>query len=86
MRTKSPTRWPLLIEYFDRMPREAREALASTAILGNGSPLLRIERAPGSVMAERIKRADAMMMSGDNTVRYVKCSAAAINAILSGAA
>ncbi len=85
MATKRTTRRPLTIEYFDRLPRPAREALANSRVIGNGSPVLLIAKAPGDVMAERIARADAALLAGDNTIRHCKSSRDEINAILCGA-
>lgn len=85
---RRPTLWFLGIDDFDKMPKEARQALANTRILGTArdSQGLRIARAPGATMAARIYAADEVCCSGDNMARGVPAgvTAAKLNAILQG--
>jgi len=73
----------ITIDDYDRFPRLAREAIANSIIIGNGDHRLRVKRAKASVMAERIRRADAMLAKGDN-MAMPGGNLRAINAVLSG--
>lgn len=85
-RTKRPTLWPLTIEYFDRLPREARDAMRDSNLIGNGDPRLRIARAAGPVMAERLRRVDLMLSPGTNLELNARVALVDCNAILQGRA
>jgi hypothetical protein len=84
--TRKADLWPLTIDHFDKMPREAREAMANSAILGNGSPSLKIARAPGPVMAERIRTVDREFLVGSNDRPLERKNPKMLNAILQGTA
>jgi hypothetical protein len=81
---RKPTLWPLTIDYFDRMPREARRALSESKFLGIGDERILIARARGSIMAARIRLADSRMQTGDNLEQYARGSLEEMNAILQG--
>jgi hypothetical protein len=68
----------------DKLPRLARLALHETNLLGNGHPFLRIARAPAAVMAERIRRADALLSCGTNIETQAPCKLSDLDAILCG--
>jgi hypothetical protein len=72
------------IEQIDTWPREARQAICDSVLLGNGHPQFRIARTKGAVMAERIRRADARLCTGNNMERHATCTLAELNAILCG--
>lgn len=85
-RNKRPTLWPLTIEYFDRLPREAREVMRDSNLIGNGDPRLRIALAAGPVMAERLRRVDLMLSPGTNLERNARVALVDCNAVLQGRA
>jgi hypothetical protein len=73
----------LTIEDYDRMPRAARQALAESLVIGNGDHRLFMKRDKAAVMADRIRRADAILVKDNNTI-MPGGNLRAVNAVLNG--
>ena len=88
MKQRDPVIWEICIETYDKMPREARLALQQSVFFGTcrSGQGFNIAKAPGRVMAERIKRADKYFQTGSNAdTGTIPISMEGLNDILCGA-